>query len=189
VEISAGIAADLALLAQALDDPRVDLETGLRTLAADVEHAVASFTGMTFTIALDHHEVRVAVGHGTTDPLAGASLLIPLSDVAPGSRGSLLLHAATPGAFVDLAADLAYALGIDPAALVVDAHLDPRSAESAAIGLADQIAINQAIGVLIGRGHTPESASRELDRRAERDPAGLPAAAERIIRSAAPGRP
>ena len=186
MDISAALAADLALLTQALDDSGIDLEAGLRAFTAGLKLAVASFTGMTMTIGLDGHDVSFTVhDHATIHP--ATSLLIPLAPVTPTDTAStLLLYAATPGAFVDLAADLIYALRIEPTALVLDGHLDP-PADAAGLtgltGLDEHSAINQAIGVLLGRGHTPESAHHELQRLAALDHNNLHAAAESLIHS------
>jgi len=187
VDISAALAADLALLTQALDDSGIDLEAGLRAFTADVKVAVASFTGMTMTIAFDGHDVSFTV-HDDATIQPATSLLIPLATVTPTDPAStLLLYAATPGAFVDLAADLIYALRIEPTALVLDGHFDPRAGSGGITGLDEHSAINQAIGVLIGRGHTPESAQHELQRLATLDHDNLRVAAEVLIISARSG--
>jgi len=187
VDISAALAADLALLTQALDDSGIDFEAGLRAFTADIKLAVSSFTGMTMTIALDSHDVSFTVYDGPAIQPA-TSLLIPLATVTPTDPGStLLLYAARPGAFVDLAADLIYALRIEPTALVLDGHFDPRAGSGGITGLDEHSAINQAIGVLIGRGHTPESAQHELQRLATLDHDNLRVAAEALIISARSG--
>ena len=187
MDISAALAADLALLTQALDDSGIDLEAGLRAFTADVKVAVASFTGMTMTIAFDGHDVSFTV-HDDATIQPATSLLIPLATVTPTDPAStLLLYAATPGAFVDLAADLIYALRIEPTALVLDGHFDPRAGSGGITGLDEHSAINQAIGVLIGRGYTPESAQHELQRLATLDHDNLRVAAEALIISARSG--
>ena len=187
MDISAALTADLALLTQALDDSGIDLEAGLRAFTADVKVAVASFTGMTMTIAFDGHDVSFTV-HDDATIQPATSLLIPLATVTPTDPAStLLLYAATPGAFVDLAADLIYALRIEPTALVLDGHFDPRAGSGGITGLDEHSAINQAIGVLIGRGHTPESAQHELQRLATLDHDNLRVAAEALIISARSG--
>src|SRR6185312_11495020 len=187
VDISAALTADLALLTQALDDSGIDLEAGLRAFTADVKLAVASFTGMTMTIALAGHEVSFTV-HDEATIQPATSLLIPLAIVTPTDAAStLLLYAATPGAFVDLAADLIYTLRIEPTALVLDGHFDPSAGSAGLTGLDEHSAINQAIGVLIGRGHTPESAQHELQRLATLDHDNLRVAAEALIVSARRG--
>lgn len=189
MDVSAALAADLAALTRALDDPDIDLETGLRDLAADLKRAVSSYTGLSMTIALDGHDVIFTVDdEPTIRPVT--SLLIPLTAAADAAHipartvGTLLLRAAAAGAFVDLSADLSYALGVDPATLVLDAHLTASVSRSAATGLDTHFAIDQAIGVLIGRGHTPHAARDELHRLAGLDHGGLRSAAETLIRSA-----
>jgi hypothetical protein len=187
VDISAALAADLAVLSQGLDNPGVDLEAELRTFTADVKRAIASYTGMTMSIAFGGSTVSFSLhADATTKPTT--SLLIPLAALTPtDAANTLLLYAATPGAFVDLAADLSYALGIETAALVLDSHLDPPADSAGVNGLDDHFAINQAIGVLIGAGHTPESARDHLQRIAASDHDDLRGAAETVIRNARSG--
>jgi hypothetical protein len=196
VDIPVTLAAHLAALTQALDTDDVDHETRLPTFADTVKIAVSSYTGLTITLALDGHTLSFTVheDRAATAP-AATSLQIPLAALTtPGpdagnAAGTLLLYAATPGAFVDLAADLSYALGLDPTALVLDGHLPAPEAGHAVTGLDTHFAIDQAIGVLIGRGHTPESARRELDRLASRDHGDLSAAAKLVIQSASSNPP
>ncbi|PZS34949.1 MAG: hypothetical protein DLM58_04840 [Pseudonocardiales bacterium] len=80
---------------------------------------------------------------------------IPIGVASSGNSASTLtLYAATtPGALVDLGADLGYALELPPAALVFDEH--PPAGGSGMTGRDTQSALNQAIGVLIERGRTP----------------------------------
>lgn len=186
MDISAALAADLAVLTQALEHPDIDLEQGLRAFTANVKHAVTSYTGMTMTIALEGHNVSFTVHDNPTTAAAAAltSLQIPLAALTTTDTASaLLLFAATPGAFVDLAADLSYALNIHPDTLVLDAHLPPDDGLGMT-SLATHRATDQAIGVLIGHGHTPESARDEIHRLAALDHGDLRAAAEQIILTA-----
>lgn len=186
MDISAALVADLATLTQALDEPNLDLEGGLRAFTADLDRAVPSYLGMTITIALDGRDVSFTVRDDTARRrVAGTSLLIPLAAVTcVDAASTLLLHAATPGAFVDLAADLSYALDIDPALLVLDGNLDPPADSAGVTGLDEQVAINQAVGILIAHGHTPESARQELHRLAADEHGGVRAAAEYLVRRA-----
>jgi hypothetical protein len=186
VDISAALAADLAALTQALDNPNIDLEQGLQAFIGDAKLAISSYTGMTMTIALDGHTVSFTAHHDATSAtVAATSLLIPLAALTTSDTASTLrLYAATPGAFVDLAADLSYALGTDPTTLVLDNHLPAPEDSSGMTGLAAHFAIDQAIGVLIGGGHTPETARDELHRLAAIDHGDLRAAAEQIISTA-----
>jgi hypothetical protein len=186
VDISAALAADLVAVALALDQGEVELQTQLQELAAAVKSAVASYLAMTMTIALDEHDVRVTVHDdaATPTPKITTSLLIPLSAVAAAyGNSTLVLYAATPGAFVDLAADLSHALGTDPAALILDSHPveNPDRDGDGMAGLDALVTINQAIGVLIGRGHTPGFARQELHRLAALNDGDLHATAQQIV--------
>jgi hypothetical protein len=107
-----------------------------------------------------------------------------LAAFSPTETGSdLVLYAATPGAFIDLAADLNYALGLHPAALTLDDDLTEPVSGTGITGLTSQSTINQALGVLIDRGHTPEAARQELNRLAALDSGQLHHAADAILRS------
>lgn len=92
----------------------------------------------------------------------------------------MTFYAATPGAFVDLAADRVFSLrragqgaGDSPetiagvAAVRLDDALSPLSTSSGVTGVAELAKINRAVGLLIDRGHTePEL---DLVRGASRD--------------------
>lgn len=81
-------------------------------------------------------------------------------------RRFVILYAATPGAFVDLAADLSWLAGLELDEFALDQHLNlPVDPETAGVGQAASL-INQAIGVLVARGRTLGAASDELDARA-----------------------
>lgn len=176
--ISGSLATDLAVLTRAVDDPEIDLEALLHAFTTAARLTIASYLGMTMTVAVDGHEVSVTVDDHDTTPIA-ASLVIPLTAVSSAEAGSTLtLYAGRPGAFVDLAADLSYALGVDHTDLVLDDHLAPTG--SAVTGLDRHLAINRAIGILLERGHTPESA-RELLHRL--DPGNLHVTAEQLLHS------
>ena len=92
-----------------------------------------------------------------------------------------MLYAATPGAFVDLAADLTYALQVGPDVLALDAHLTPSCDGSRLHGFADMTHINQAIGILIGGGRSPERAATELRRLADLAETTVRVAAHQVI--------
>lgn len=183
MDISAALAADLAVLTEALDVPDIDLQTQLHALSVNVRLAVASYVGV--TIAFDGQDVVLtAHGEAAFTPGIATSLLIPLSTVSTGlAGGTLVLYAAAPGAFVDLAADLSYALGVDPAALVLDEHLVEPADVLGRSGLEALSTINQAIGVLIERGRTPESAREELERLAALDSGNLLHVVEQVLHS------
>lgn len=188
--ISAPVAADLASLTGLLNEPDVDLESELRALSVNLNAAISSYLAMTVTISLDGHRISFTVleradtaqdGPGVT----AASLLIPLSGAIDGAGGNtLVVYSSTAGAFVDLAADLSYALGVELSALVLDAHLDGLDVQSSTAGmagLAELTIINQALGVLLARGYTPNSGRLELQRLADLDGGRIPEAAASIL--------
>jgi hypothetical protein len=187
VDISPALARDLAILSNDLDGSDLDLETQLVAFAASVRLAIASYLGMRMTIAVHGCEFSFsAPDHAVArSPAIGTSLRIALNAVSTAEPGStLVLYAASPGAFVDLAADLGYALGIDPLALVLDDQLAaPASGSGSGMGLERCATINKAVGVLIGRGHTPESARDGLARYASLDGRDPCVAAEQILRT------
>ncbi len=80
---------------------------------------------------------------------------------------ALIFYAATPGAFVDLTADLAWLTGRPPSEFALDQHLSAPAGSDAATHLRTTSVINQAIGVLIGRGYTPRQAHSKLDTQAD----------------------
>jgi hypothetical protein len=101
-----------------------------------------------------------------TTPI-GSSLRLPLSLTSGLAVGSqLVLYALTPGAFVDLAADLAYATDAGDDEVVLDAHLDPVSRRSGLVGVEELAIINRAVGVLMGRGLSPAAARGHLHHKA-----------------------
>lgn len=82
----------------------------------------------------------------------------------------MTFYASKAGAFVDLAADLAGILSLAPGLLILDGHLTIPDQDSD-MGLGSISLVNQAIGVLIDRGCSPEDAFGELQQLSRR--AGL----------------
>jgi len=172
VKIAAALAAGLGLLTEALDEPGADVADSLRQLMIDAAAAIPTFLGLsvtvddsdppfTFTTFVDGVGVDgvgvdgVGVdGVGTSE--VRTSLRLPL----PGAV--VVLYAGSPGTFVDLAADLAWLTARPLSDFVLDQHLQPSAEQDSATGLFETSVINQSVGVLIGRGHTPEQADRYL---------------------------
>lgn len=165
VEITAALAADLAILTQALDESDADLADALRQLVADVRLAVPSYLGLTLTSA----DARYPLALTAMEPFAHAgdvasTLLVPLTEDSAEDAGVqlvLILYAARPGAFVDLAADLCWLTGRQLIDFPIDQHLNLPDADPEN-DLRGSSLVNQAIGVLIGRGYTPEQAELEI---------------------------
>jgi hypothetical protein len=183
------LSAQLGALTSTLDDPGIDLEAVIATLTADVTAAVPSFLGLTMTLLLSGRPVTVTAIDADLAATAGASLQLPLDPLAGAAPGSsVVFYAGRPGAFVDLAADTRYAYGLD-GDVVLDAHLTslPRAAgvHPGVNGSDEMTLINQAIGVLIARGHPPEEAHDELLTRAADHGRGLSGAAEDLLTESA----
>ncbi len=170
VEITAALAADLDVLAVALDDPALDLQTHLHHLVADVRMAVHSYLGLTMTVRAGGSQLHVAVWEdGARQEDARSSLMVTLPAVERlgiAEAGELLLYAGKSGAFVDMAADLSWLTGKHLTDFVLDEHLSAVDAAGKLPDVAASSTINQAIGVLLGAGFTAADAVVELDRRA-----------------------
>jgi acetaldehyde dehydrogenase (acetylating) len=101
-----------------LDDDA--LTTPLVALVAGLQAAVPSYRGLHLTLVENGHPVSLAAFlHSEDAESITTSLRLPLAALGPGfdPDSRVVFYAATPGAFVDLAADLGYALGIRTIAL------------------------------------------------------------------------
>jgi hypothetical protein len=169
VEITAALAADLAILTQALDDTDADIVEALRRLVADAKLAVRSYQGLTVVAGNATFPLTLTAMEDFAHPDdVVSSLMMPLSDERAANTGSrlvVILYAARPGAFVDLAADLCWLTGRQLSDFRIDQHLSPPEPDSHG-GVQRSSLVNQAIGVLIGRGYTPEQAELAIDTRA-----------------------
>lgn len=184
MEIFAALAADLALLTAALDDPRADIADAVHRFGVVTRLAVPSYLGLSVIAAGVDPPMTITV---MTDEARGgevrASLRIPLSQLRPGRHGldvAMILYAAAERAFVDLAADLARIIDRKLGDVSVDEHLvvhDGRGGDS----VRTLSMINQAVGVLLSRGLTPEQAHDELDARAAATGTDRAAAAAGIL--------
>ncbi|MCW2523778.1 MAG: hypothetical protein JWO63_2113 [Frankiales bacterium] len=187
MEPSDALIADLAALSDALDEPGVDLASLVRLLGESCRLAVGSYLGFSITLVGAGGPVSLSVLEDLGDPSEiRTSVMFTLDASGDHPAGSeLTLYAGTPGAFVDLAADLAYVLGGSSEAVQLDRHLTPPDPGRGAAGLAAMSRENQALGILLGRGHDPERARTELRRLARADATSLDAAAQQVIDSTA----
>jgi hypothetical protein len=176
VEFTAALAAYLAALSETFDDPDTDIAETMRRLGADTKVAVNSYLGLSVMIADGGQHINLTALDDLVEPGdIRTSLMLPLgADGADGAASTgtqpvlaLILYAGTPGTFVDLAADLASLAGRALTELLLDEHLVLPEDASASGGLGDISIIDQAIGVLIARGFTPEHAHRELSDHAD----------------------
>jgi hypothetical protein len=182
VDISTALVHDLKNLMTVLDQVDLDLEGSLRALRSDAQHAVSSFVGLSLTLVVDGQRVTLTSVDEDSDllPIA-SSLRVPLGVAGSTTGPDLVLYATTAGAFVDLAADLTYALAASPTELRVDQDLAPASTRSGLSGVAELSMINRAIGVLMGRGLSPEEARARLEQQAGRSRLKLFQAAAYLI--------
>ena len=171
---------ELAFSIDADDDTLTD---ALARLVTHLRRSALSYTGLQLTIVSDGSPVTLTHHVGANAPPA-TSLRVAWAALVPESDGDshVIFYAARPGAFVDLAADLSYALGIptgsprsppvdgaanaheDRAAIELDGDLALETPRSGLTGLAELSTINRAVGFLIGQGHLPEHAHEILRR-------------------------
>jgi hypothetical protein len=121
-----------------------------------------------------------------------ASLAVGLAG-APDSSVLLVLQATAPGAFLLLVDHLQTQLRTEPepphgttspSGLRLDEHLSPpmqAADEALAAALADLALVDQATGLLIGRGRTPDAALAHLRRRALSTGTSLPAVSRALL--------
>jgi hypothetical protein len=171
VTISAALAADLRILTAALDEPGADIAQSLQQLAADTIAGVPSYLGLSLIVSRSDPlltSTYLVDGAVAGDVRTSVRLTLPGVGIGIGIGRTLpavtiILYAASPGAFVDLAADLAWLTARRLSDFALDQHLTIPAGSVTGGQLHVASAINQAIGVLIGRGYTPQQAHRELD--------------------------
>jgi hypothetical protein len=167
VDHSTTLAADLQRLVEHLNSHGEGLERSLARTTRTLQEAVASYLGLVLSFQIDGQPIVLTSTEDSAARPVGASLWMPLAVIlGPGSPGRLELYAAAPGAFVDLAADLQYALGLNENVIQLDQRLGLTLAPSSLTGVDDFSTINRAIGVLIEDGHTPSRALDQLQTRA-----------------------
>lgn len=169
MDISTALSKDLANMLLVLDLPDLDVEATLLALRTDVQSAVPSFVGLSMTLVM-HGQPVTLTSMNLSDPLPdiASTLRLPVAlaaTVAPDSR--LTLFATAPGAFVDLAADVRYALSALDDEVSIDQDLQPSTLVSGVSGLAELSMVNRALGLLMGRGLTLAAAQEHLQRQAD----------------------
>jgi hypothetical protein len=138
----------------------IELETSLLALTAALKHAIPSYRGLALTLVINEQPVSVTSAEREDTSDIATSLCLSLAWVPLLRTDSrITFYASVPGTFVDLAADLAFALGMEGLRLDEDI---PLALVSDLTGVHRLSTINEAVGVLIGHGHTPEGAQREL---------------------------
>jgi len=177
VDIPAALLNHLAQLASSIGLDAEILHLPLRNMVTDLRVVVPSYRGLQMIIVHSGQPVGLTdLLPAETDGAAMTSLRMPLGLLGPEHDGGsrVIFYAGTPGAFVDLAADLGYVLkaavrtdhldgdgaASDAAAyaeapfgLVLDGDLPPNVEASGLTGVSELSAVNRAIGMLIDRGH------------------------------------
>ena len=167
MESPAVLASHLQDLVASIGEADGTLALSLDTLVADLTAVSGSYHGLRLTMVLDGWPVTLTAFTSPDGVPVATSLRVPLSLLGPGfaPAGRVVFYATSLGAFVDLAADLAYALGRTEG-LKLDDDLPPVSMVSGITGLSEYAVINRAVGVLIERGHHPDGAHDLLRRNA-----------------------
>jgi hypothetical protein len=170
MKIGAALAADLGILTAALDEPGADVLRSLHQLGINAHAAVPTYLGLSITVdSSDPPFTFTTLEDGAADDVrTSLQLMLPsVRDDRALPAVTLTLYAGTPGTFVDLTADLAWLTGRPPSDFVLDQHLSVPARADTGTHLRAASVINEAIGVLIGRGYTPGQAHRELDTQAD----------------------
>jgi hypothetical protein len=166
VRIPSALAEELVLLTDALDIDGVDVASTMQLLTSAVVAAVPSYVGMSVRLTSAYGPVDLATTRGR-DPVesVATSIRLPLVSEHPTLIPPvvIVLYASVPGAFVDLAADLAWLTGRSLDDIGLDTDLHAVAPARTVASLSSLSIINQAVGVLVGRGLTPEEALDELD--------------------------
>lgn len=184
MKISAALAADLGILTAALDEPAADVLHSLHRLGVHARAAAPTYLGLSVIVdGSDPPFTFSTLEDGAADNVRTSLRLTP-AGVGEGRAGplvALIFYAARPGTFVDLAADLAWLTGRPPSDFALDQHLSVPAGSDGGTSLRAASVINQAIGVLIGRGYTPRHAHAKLDNQADRAHTDRDTAAQVIL--------
>lgn len=199
VELSARLSEQLSLLAFGVVRDGTELVSDLTALVTTLSDSVSGYAGLRLTIVHSGHPVQLtALRPVEPEHPVVASLRLPLPSLSNvfEEGGRLVVWSTVPGALVDLAADLGYVLrqvvdGVDrttPSVVELDVDLPMSEAGSGVDGLDELATIHRAAGLLIGRGHDPESVHETLRTRALEDGLSTSAWADRLLKAPGPGR-
>ena len=185
MNITTGLASDLRRLTAALDEPGADIAQSLHKLAADTQAAVRSYLGLNVRVSRsDPLFTFTYLNDGVVAGDIATSLRLTLPSIGDSwvpPAVALIFYAGSPGAFVDLAADLAWLTARPLSDFVLDQHLAIPAGSDSVAQLSAASVINQAIGVLIGIGYTAQQADWRLDTQAAHAGTDRYAAAELIL--------
>lgn len=192
MDLPTALLRDLLRLSSSIGIDHDAIQAPLVALVADLWAAVPSYRGLHLTVIENDCPVSLAAFPAPDGESISTSLRIPLDALGTGfDAGSrVVFYAATPGAFVDLAADLGYALPTiapghprgpdgdadgdgqqhahpdDRRLIALDADLPPPTLVSGLTGLDELSTMNRAAGMLIDQGHHSDRAHAALRRHA-----------------------
>jgi hypothetical protein len=191
VDLPSALASHLRDLVESVgagDDTVVDSLDGL---TGHLRTAVSSYHGLRLTLVLDEWPVTLTAFSVIDGERPVTSLRLNLSSQGSGfdPDSQVVLYAGTPGAFVDLAADIDYLYRERPSVdgdghrppVALDIDLPPFTLVSGFAGLTEYATINRAVGLLIGRGQDPAHARDTLHREAATNGLALHQYAARLV--------
>jgi hypothetical protein len=188
VDFPAAVLAHVQDLTASIGQDDRDLNDTLAALTTALRSTATSYCGFQLTIVENQWPVTLTAFTDGHDVPVGTSLRLPLGLVSRMVDGEsrVVFFASTPGAFIDLAADLSHALGRIPVdgrsstannedhrathvdghrrVIELDADLPPISRMSGLTGLAELTRLNRAIGILVDQGHDIGQAHHVLRR-------------------------
>ena len=199
MDLPTGLASHLRALVESIGAGDDSITGSLDALLVELRTAVSSYQGMRLTLVLDGWPVTLTAFADIDGTRPATSLRLVLSGLSQGfsPESRVVFYAGSPGAFVDLAADLSYLdrereptrtayapdgerVGHRPA-VELDVDLPPVSIVSGLAGMTEYTTINRAVGVLIDRGDPPDHAQATLRRGAAASGLALPLYAARLL--------
>jgi len=174
LDLLSALASHLRGLVDNLSTEDDTLTDSLQALSSLLETAVSCYLGFRLTLVIDGWPITLTEFSVVDGERPATSLRLNLSNQGSGvdPDSQIVLYAANPGAFVDLAADIDYlhrqghpgdGYGSRPA-VALDIDLPPITLVSGFLGLTEYETVNRAIGMLIQRGQEPVEARATLHR-------------------------
>jgi hypothetical protein len=181
MDIPAALLTELTALSAEPSDPAVELPGLMQALQDALFAAVPSGLGLSITIPVGLPAVTVTTLEGTAT--VESSLQVSLPSPLAESGSAVVFYAGTPGALVDLAADLQWALHLPAEAMLLDQDLTPPTGADPIAGLPEMSVIHRAVGALLAQGRTPAAAAQDLRTSADRSGTSVLTVADNLIRA------
>ena len=176
MDLPSDLASRLRDLVQSIGSGEETLTDSLDALASLLVAVVPSYLGFRLTLVVDEWPITLTAFSVVDGERPATSLRLNLSTQGSGfdPDSQIVLYAANPGAFVDLATDIDYLHRQGYAgdghgtrqAVALDIDLPPITLVSGFVGLTEYETVNRALGMLIQRGQEPAEARATLRREA-----------------------